>query len=278
MSKGALCLVALLLIRRVSYGLIVPWKNCPKIVMGDTSDYDCDLWKHRWSLVPLAHIPGGASSMTLFHNPYQALSCVYFDFYCRKDSSIFGDLYLNPTTTLNLVCPGFNIALEENHWNVELLTNPSSKDCQTVDRWLSLDIFAYRQNEYIFLYGCRQRGENLPVVIGAWILGVMNATEEKRTSILQDTRKLAMKIPGFRDDWWFYPESGEKCRMNETCDYLANCKMSVDVQEIQVPQQDSSLTTYLVLVPIAIGLVILGCYAVYKSLRGIKVSPASGDN
>uniref|UniRef100_A0A182S038 Uncharacterized protein n=1 Tax=Anopheles funestus TaxID=62324 RepID=A0A182S038_ANOFN len=227
-----------------------------------------------WRLVPLAHIPGGASSMTLFHNPYQSLNCIYFDFYCRKDTSILGDLYMTPRRKRHLVCPGFSITLEENRWQMELLTNPASKECQTLDRWLSLDIFAYRQNEYIFVYGCRQRDENMPVVIGAWILANINATEEMRTDIMQDTRKLAMKIPGFRDEWWFYPESAEKCQVNETCDYLANCKISPDVQEMEVPLQDSSLTTYLVLVPIAVGLAVLFCYAIYKSLRSIKVSPA----
>uniref|UniRef100_A0A182SH39 Uncharacterized protein n=1 Tax=Anopheles maculatus TaxID=74869 RepID=A0A182SH39_9DIPT len=242
--------------------------------MGYTLDYDCDLWKYMWRLVPLAHIPGGVSSMTMFHNPYHGLNCVYFDFFCRKDSYILGDLYLTSVSRDLLVCPGFSIALEDNRWQLKLLTNPNSKDCQTVERWLSLDIFAYRQNEYIFVYGCWQRDENRPIVIGAWILGDMNATEEKRASILQDTRKLAMKIPGFRDDWWFYPQDTEECIANETCDYLANCKMPLNMEEIQVPLQNSYLTAYLVLVPIAAGLVILCCYGVFKSLRSFKVSPA----
>uniref|UniRef100_A0A8W7P080 Uncharacterized protein n=1 Tax=Anopheles coluzzii TaxID=1518534 RepID=A0A8W7P080_ANOCL len=246
-QQSALCLTVLLL--GVSYGIIVPWKSCPEIVMGDTSDYDCDLWKQMWRLVPFAHIPGGASSMTLFHNPYSAISCVYFDFFCRKDSSILGDLYMTPVRSESLVCPGFSIMIEDNVWQLRLPTNPSAKECQTVDRWLTMDIFAYRQNDFIFAYSCRQRGENQPVIIGAWILGDMNATEQKRASILQDTRKLTMKIPGFRDDWWFYPKASTVCETNATCDYLANCKMLPDAQEMQIPLQETSPMMYLTLVP-----------------------------
>uniref|UniRef100_A0A182K224 Uncharacterized protein n=1 Tax=Anopheles christyi TaxID=43041 RepID=A0A182K224_9DIPT len=270
-NKGALYTVVLLF--GVSNGMMVPWESCPEIVMGDMSDYDCDLWQHMWRLVPLAHIPGGASSMTLFHNPYKSINCVYFDFYCRKDLSILGDLYLRPVHSDSLVCPGFSILLEENLWQLRLFTNPHAKECQTVDRWLSMDIFVYRQHDYIFVYSCRQRGENLPIIIGAWILGDLNATVEKRASILQETRKLTMKIPGFRDDWWFYPKASTECESNATCDYLANCKISLDAQEMQVPLLETSKTMYLSLVPVGFVLMVLFCYAISKSLRGIKVTP-----
>uniref|UniRef100_A0A182PKK2 Lipocalin/cytosolic fatty-acid binding domain-containing protein n=1 Tax=Anopheles epiroticus TaxID=199890 RepID=A0A182PKK2_9DIPT len=271
-SKGTFCHVFLL--HAATYGIIVPWKSCPEIEMDSALDYDCDLWKQSWQLEPLAHIPGGASSMTLFHNPYQSINCVYFEFFCRKDSSILGDLYLSPVGHRSLVCPGFSIVLEDNTWQLRLFTNPNAKECQTVDRWLSMDIFAYRQNDYIFVYSCRQRADNLPVIIGAWILGDRNASEQKRANILQDMRKLSMKIPGFRDDWWFYPKGTMVCESNATCDYLANCKISADAEEMLVPSQETSRTMYMVLVPVGMVVLVLFCFAVFKSFRGTKVTPA----
>uniref|UniRef100_A0A182NCE7 Uncharacterized protein n=1 Tax=Anopheles dirus TaxID=7168 RepID=A0A182NCE7_9DIPT len=239
--------------------------------MGDWSGYDCDLWKPVWRLVPLAHIPGGSSSMTLFHNPYELLNCVHFDFFCRKDVVILGDLYLRPVHVESLVCPGFSIFLEDGLWQLQLYTNPKSKECLAMDRWLTMDVFVFQREEYIFAYGCRERKENRPIVIGAWILVDGNATVERRERVLQDARQLAMKIPGFRDEWWLYPNVADQCAgINATCDYLANCLVDLDGQELPAPTLESSLSLYLIVGTIVIVFALVCCRTMVRKLHGNK--------
>ncbi|KFB37402.1 hypothetical protein ZHAS_00004533 [Anopheles sinensis] len=245
--------------------------------MGEMTDYDCDLEKTAWVLNPLAHIPGGGSTMNPFHNPYPPLDCVYITFYCRKDSFILGDLHIEPHVR-NGVCPGFNILLAKGSWKVQLATNPGSKECQTAERWFSLDLFVYRQNDYIFMYGCHQASENLPVRVGAWVLVDANATQAKRERILEMTRRLALKIPGFRDEWWSFPplvSSNRKCYGNWTCDYLANCVTSKDQDVLAnvTHESETAEMVYMVVGPLLFVTVIVLARMVYKHIQSNKVGP-----
>uniref|UniRef100_A0A182JJA4 Uncharacterized protein n=1 Tax=Anopheles atroparvus TaxID=41427 RepID=A0A182JJA4_ANOAO len=155
------------------------------IQMGEVKDYDCDLDRVVWLLSPLANVPGGANSLNIFHNPYPPLGCINLAFYCRKDETILGDLHYETHSVSSLVCPGFSILLAKGALSLQLRTNPAAEECKTVDRWLSLDLFVYRQNDFIFMYGCHQVSESLPVSIGAWILVDANATVAKRDRVLQ---------------------------------------------------------------------------------------------
>uniref|UniRef100_A0A182QYG2 Uncharacterized protein n=1 Tax=Anopheles farauti TaxID=69004 RepID=A0A182QYG2_9DIPT len=259
-------------------GIVVPWRSCPVIALEDWSDYDCDLMGPAWRLEPLAHIPGGSNSMNLFHNPYERLNCVHFYFYCRKERSILGDLYIVPTHMSSLVCPGYSIFLEDGIWQLQIFTNPWSKMCKTVDRWLSMDMFTFRQDEYIFTYGCRERSENQPIVIGAWILVDANATAEQRKRVIEDARQIALNIPGFRNEWWVYPNAADQCTdINATCNYLANCMAGADAPVLHATSLVSSSSLYIVLGTIVFVLVLFFCRKVMENLHRNKVTPAQDD-
>uniref|UniRef100_A0A182QJB1 Uncharacterized protein n=1 Tax=Anopheles farauti TaxID=69004 RepID=A0A182QJB1_9DIPT len=249
--------------------MIVPWNNCPRVAFEETElqANDCECSPNGWFLQPLAHIPVDGSSLTIFHNPFAPLNCVTFEFYCRKEWGLFGDLLFFAQQEIKRICQPYNFIFNKNKnlWRADMATNPEAEVCRKVKKWLWLDVFIIRDKEFIFMYGCRKKDANLPPSVGAWVLVSLNATEKQRRRVWGEVQLLTAKIPGFKDEWWFTPDEGKPCLQNRTCDYLVNCQTTSEGDEVFVPLLTNNLrNVYMILVPVGLFVLLLTCYLVFK--------------
>lgn len=209
-----------------SKALITNSKLCPKIPSQlIQSNATCDSKLYYWNLEALAHIPGGGHSINPFHNPYGPdQSCSDFHFICRDDlPEVFGDLHLVPKTDFDLVCDGISFMKIGSNWQTQIDHNPFRTECNVVEQWTNLELLVFMQNEYIFMYSCRNHEKGLSTELGAWILVNANSSVERKQTVLKTGLEMFDQIPGMRRDWWVYPESSVDCWRNLNCSYFSDC-------------------------------------------------------
>ncbi|KAL9704901.1 hypothetical protein quinque_008419 [Culex quinquefasciatus] len=195
----------------------------------------CDINLISWELEALAHIPGGSHSVNPFHNPYGPhFSCSFFIFFCREDQLAFGDLYLTPKVRPNMVCPGVQlIKMDHRAWQVEILSNPNAKACEEAEKWTTVDLVVYRQNQSIIMYGCKEHDKDNRVEIGAWILANRNGNDEMKQDVLDMGLELFDQIPEIKRNWWEFPIYSTDCLTELNCSYYADCVTKNDVMEME---------------------------------------------
>lgn len=250
--------VAVLL--KLSYSLITNQKHCPILPNANPPTASCDINLLSWELEALAHIPGGSHSVNPFHNPYGPhFSCSFFIFFCREDQLAFGDLYLTAKVRPNMVCPGLQlIKMDRRAWQVEILHNPKAKACEGAEKWTTVDMVLYRQNQSIIMYGCKEHEKDKSVELGAWILANRNGTDEMKQDVLDMGLELFDQIPEIKRDWWEFPNYSTDCLTELNCSYYAECVTKNDVMEVEREARSETVNfSYAIIVPVVIGLVVI---------------------
>lgn len=220
---------------KLSHTLITNQKLCPKLPNSGPQTASCDINLISWELEALAHIPGGSHSINPFHNPYGPhFSCSFFLFFCREDQLVFGDLYLTAKVRPNMVCPGLQlIQMDQRAWQVQINHNPIAKACDKAEKWTTIELVVYQQNQFIFIYGCKEHEKDNSVELGAWILVNKNATDEMKQNVLDLGLELFDKIPGIKRDWWVFPNYSTDCLTELNCSYYADCVTKNDFMEMK---------------------------------------------